>query len=73
MRGEWSGLRRGGVSSVWAPACQDTSWCWCSLKGASLALPTFATAQFQFQRFFDCGRAVRCLLPPGRVHQFLLW
>ena len=25
MRGEWSGLRRGGVSSVWAPACQDTS------------------------------------------------
>ena len=34
-----------------------------SLKGAPLALPTFATAQFQ--RFFDCGRAVRCLLPLG--------
>ena len=34
-----------------------------SLKGASLALPTFAAAQLQ--RFFDCGRAVRCLLPLG--------
>ena len=31
-----------------------------SLRGAPLALPTFATAQFR--RFFDCGRAVRCLL-----------
>ena len=35
-----------------------------SLKGAPLALPTFATAQFQ-RFFFDCGRAVRCLLPLG--------
>ena len=26
-------------------------------------MPTFATAQFQ--RFFDCGRAIRCLLPLG--------
>ena len=26
-------------------------------------LPSFATAQFK--RFFDCGRAVRCLLPLG--------
>ena len=32
-----------------------------SLCGAPLALPTFATAQFK--SFFDCGRAVRCLLP----------
>ena len=39
-----------------------------SLKGAFLSLPTFATAQFQ--RFFDCGRAVWCLLPLGRG-QFL--
>ena len=31
------------------------------LRGAPLALPTFATAQFK--SFFDCGRAVRCLLP----------
>ena len=28
-----------------------------------MSLPTFATAQFR--RFFDCGRAVRCLLPLG--------
>ena len=58
MRSEWAGLRRSeretshvgnaGVGVV-------------SLKGAPLSLPTLATAQFQ--RFFDCGRAVRCLLP----------
>ena len=35
-----------------------------SLRGAPLSLPTFVSAQFQ--RFFDCGRAVRCLLPLGR-------
>ena len=34
-----------------------------SLRGASLSLPTFATAQFK--RFFDCGRAVRCIVPLG--------
>ena len=28
-----------------------------------MSLPTFATAQFK--RFFDCGRAVRCMLPLG--------
>ena len=26
-------------------------------------MPTFGTAQFQ--RFFDCGSAIRCLLPLG--------
>ena len=31
------------------------------MRGAPLALPTFATAHFK--SFFDCGRAVRCLLP----------
>ena len=35
-----------------------------SLRGAPLSLPTFATAQFR--RFFDCGRAVRCLVPLRR-------
>ena len=37
------------------------------MRSAPVALPTFATAQFQ--RFFDCGRAVRCvlLLGGGRV------
>ena len=34
-----------------------------SMKGAPLALPTFATAQFK--SFFDCGRAVRCMSPLG--------
>ena len=32
-----------------------------SMRGAPVSLPTFATAQFQ--RFFDCGRAVRCMQP----------
>ena len=69
VRGEWSRLRGGGVSSIWAPACQDTSHVGkagvrvVSLRSAHLSLPTFATAQFQ--RLFDCGRAVRCLLPLG--------
>ena len=34
-----------------------------SLRGAPLSLPTFAIAQFK--RFFDCGRAVRCMVPLG--------
>ena len=34
-----------------------------SLRGAPLSLPTFATAQFK--RFFDCGGAVRCMVPLG--------
>ena len=44
------------------------------MRGAPLALPTFATAQFK--AFFDCGRAVRCLLPlaSGRfLHLFVLY
>ena len=67
VRGEWSRLRGKGISSVWAPASQDSSHVGnagvgvVSLRGAPLALPTFATAQFK--SFFDCGRAVRCLLP----------
>ena len=70
VRGEWSWLRRSAVSSIWAPACQETSHVGnagagvVSSKGAPLSLPSFATAQFQ--RFFDCGRAVWCLLPLGR-------
>ena len=34
-----------------------------SLRGAPLSLPTLTTAQFK--SFFDCGRAVRCMLPLG--------
>ena len=70
VRGEWSRLRRSAVSSIWVSACQETSHVGntgvgvVSLKGASLSLPSFASAQFQ--RFFDCGSAVRCLLPLGR-------
>ena len=44
------------------------------MRGAPLALLTFATAQFKF--YFDCGRAVRCMLPlaSGRfLHLFVLY
>ena len=53
----------------WASANEDSSHVGnagvgvISMKGAPLALPTFATAQFR--GFFDCGRAVRCMLPLG--------
>ena len=33
------------------------------MRGAPLSLPSIATVHFQ--RFFDCGRAVRCVLPLG--------
>ena len=69
VRSEWSRLRKKGLASVWAPASQDSSHVGnagvgvVSLRGAPISLPTFATAQFR--RFFDCGRAVRCLVPLG--------
>ena len=64
----------------WAPASQDSSHVGnagvgvVSLRGAPLDLPTFATAELK--SFFDCGRAVRCLLPlaAGRfMHLFVLY
>ena len=33
------------------------------MRGAPIALPSFATALFKW--FFDCGRAVQCMLPLG--------
>ena len=69
VRSEWARLKSKGVASLWAPASQDSSHVGnagvgvVSLRGADLSLPTFATAQFK--RFFDCGRAVRCMLPLG--------
>ena len=80
VRSEWARLRAKGASSIWSPACQDSSHVGnagvgvVSLRGAPLALPTFATAQFK--SFFDCGRAARCLLPlaSGRfMHLFVLY
>ena len=80
VRSEWSRLKGKGISSIWAPASQDSSHVGSagvgvvSLRGAPLALPSFATAQFK--SFFDCGRALRCLLPiaSGRfLHLFVLY
>ena len=67
VRCEWSRLRKKGLASVWALASQDSSHVGnagvgvVSLRGAPISLPTLATAQFR--RLFDCGRALRCLIP----------
>ena len=56
-----------GLAAVGAPASQESSRVGhagvgvISFRSAPVSLPTFATAQFK--RFFDCGRAVRCLVP----------
>ena len=80
VRSEWSRLRGKGLSSIWAPASPNSSHVGSagvgvvSLRGATLALPTFATAQFK--SFFDCGRAVRCTLPLASgwfMHLFVLY
>ena len=69
VRSEWARLKSKGVASFWAPASQGSSHVGnvgvgvVSLRGATLSLPTFATVQFK--KFFDCGRAVRCMLPLG--------
>ena len=69
VRSEWARLKSKGVASTWVPASEDSSHVGnagvsvVSLRGAPLSLPTCATAQFK--RFFDCGRAVRCMLPLG--------
>ena len=66
VRSEWARL---GLACVWAPASQGSSHVGnagfgvVGMIGAPIALPTFATAQFK--SFFDCGRAVRCMLPFG--------
>ena len=69
VRSEWSRLKRKNLASIWSPASQVSSHVGnagvgvVSSRGAPLSLPTFATAQFK--RFFDCGRAVRCMVPLG--------
>ena len=66
VRSEWSRLRKKDLASVWSPASQVSSHVGnagvgvVSLRGAPFSLPTFATAQFR--RFFDSGRAVRCMV-----------
>ena len=47
------------MATIWAPASQESSHVGnagvgvTGMRGAPVALPTFATAQFK--RFFDCG------------------
>ena len=59
VRSEWARLRSEGLASIWALACQDSFHVGnagvISVRFAPVALPTFATAQFE--RFFDCGLA----------------
>ena len=65
----WTRLQAEVCASVSAPASQDSSHVGnagvgvIGMSGAPVSLPTFVTAQFK--RFFDYGRAVRCMLPLG--------
>ena len=69
-RSECRRLRDRGISSIWSPASQEFSPVGnagvgvVALRGAPLALPTFATSEFE--RFFGLGRALRCVLPLGK-------
>ena len=53
VRSEWARLKGKGLASIWAPACQVSSHVGNagvgvnSMRGAHVALPTFATAQFE--------------------------
>ena len=66
VRGEWAGLKAKGLASSGAPASQDSSHVGyvgvgvVRMRCGPVALPTFATAHFK--RFFDCGRAIGCLV-----------
>ena len=80
VRREWSGLRCKGLSSIWAPASQFPPMLvmlgLVSLVCVVLPLLCLLFATAQFKSFFDCGRAVRCLLPlaSGRfMHLFVLY
>ena len=63
LRRRGSGLRFGLLPVIDSSHVGNAGVGVVSLRGAPVALPSFATAQFK--RFFDCGRAVRCLLPLG--------
>ena len=69
VRSKWARLKCKGLASIWAPACQDSSNVGnavvgvVGLRGAPVAVAYLATAQFK--KFFDCGRAIRCLQPLG--------
>ena len=66
VRGEWSGLRRKGLATVWASASEDTSHVGhagvgvVSLRSAPLSLPTFGRCMLPLGcgRFFALGGAV---------------
>ena len=66
-RNEWVMLKAKGIASIWAPVFPDSSHVGnsgvgvVSMRSAPVAMPTFPTAQVKW--FFDCGRAIRCLLP----------
>ena len=68
-RSEWDRLKRKGCCFYLGSGCQDSSHVGnagvgvLSMRDAPVALPSFATAQLKW--FFDCRRAVRCMLPLG--------
>ena len=69
VRSEWARLQRKVLASVWAPACQECSHVGnagvgvISMRGAPIAFLPLPLPSLRC--FFDCGRAVRCMLPLG--------
>ena len=73
VRSEWSRLRSKRLSSMLAPVSKDSSHVGNAGVGV-ISMTSFATSQFR--SFFDCGRAVRCMLPlaSGRfMHLFVVY
>ena len=70
LSSEWARLKAKGLASLWAPASQDSSHVGgagvrvVSVRGAPVALPTFATAPFR--RFFEWSCYPVLLLGSGR-------
>ena len=61
VRGEWARLRAEGSASGWAPVSQESS----HVGHAGVGVVSMRSAHFHSSLggFFDCGRALRCMLP----------
>ena len=63
-----------GLASIWAPAGQDSSHV--GNAGVGVVSLVLLLLLRSLKCFFDCGRAVRCLLPLGAgrfMHLFVLY
>ena len=75
VRSAWARLKKRVLASIWVSSHVGNAGVGVnSMRGAPTASPSFATAQIKW--FFDCGGAVRCVLPLGAgrfVHLLVLY